>query len=400
MAYNWTYLKEEKVRGKFLFDLLQPYLQPSDTVLDVDCGYSPMAELFIKGGYRLFGFDVNAEPIAYLKRTQPQGDWHIQPDSMANYSGCTVFLLLGVTTPLYPIYSSTYLQSLERLLEANRPRVVLAESADAADQELYIQVCQLLSRYGYTKKEYRQYDAKLQQASLRHCTLWLKVWDYDYWRHKFWTAQNLNQVHADFYKAAGIALKPLKIVDLQPPDLHKHKNRVLRDLIVNEDQAKDLLVTGFWDGRFAFHMGLLGYRVHGIEPYVNAVAKAKQLQKTLPADVASRFQFDVGFAEDLTGLPVYDVTVNFCLEHVRDPAHVVTEALQHTRTAAYFTPPIGRGCDSPAHLYHFQEPDLQQLIPKGWTAQYHRVKFNDSSPRPNCFVMKVTKNAIQPSSRP
>lgn len=54
--------------------------------------------------------------------------------------------------------------------------------------------------------------------------------------------------------------------------------------------------------------------------------------------------------------------VNPCLEHVRYPHHVMRESLEHIKPNghAYFTPPVGHGCDSPAHLHHFtSEQDLR-----------------------------------------
>jgi len=299
-------------------------------------------------------------------------------------------LLLGITTPLYPIYSSTYLSSLTRLIKTNHPRVVLAESADAADQQLYINVCELLLKHGYTKVKAGSYDAKLQRASLRHYSLWLKIWDYDRWRTIFWN-KNINDAYEQFYQAAGIGLQPIQIKDNRKPTLTKNKDRILRDLILKRSGISSILVVGFWNAVFSYHMGMHGYFIHGIEPYVNAVTVARQTQNTLPPELAGQFKFDVGYAEDLSGLPMYDATVNFCLEHVRDPQLVVSEALKHTKTVAYFTPPIGRGCDSPAHLYHFKEADIRELIPDGWEPVFHRVKFLKNSPYPNCFIVEVTK---------
>jgi len=222
--------------------------------------------------------------------------------------------------------------------------------------------------------------------------------NYPFWRKAFRTAsdEDLDQLHEKFYKARGIEMHPLTVYDpvekrtISPSLLTK--DLFVKKLILEKDDMKTLLNVAFWHGNFAFNMGFEGFHVDGIECYKKAVDMAIKTQNTLPPEIASRFNFYYGLAEHLDGYPKYDITVNHCLEHVRDPKHVMIENLEHLKPNgyAYFTPPLRHGCDSPTHLHHFMEKkDLLKLLPTGFKANIHRVKFQASSPRVNIFVMEV-----------
>jgi len=172
--YSWEYSRKTEPRGKILFDTLKPFLNKGDTILDVDCGYSPLAKHLLENGYSITGFDISQKPIRYLQRTHPKGKWVTMEDSEAQFMNHSVLLLLGVTTPLYSVYSKTYFETTERLLKLNRPRLILAESADAANQTLYKQICNLLTSHLYSLKKKGRYDAKMKRASKRHYSVWVR----------------------------------------------------------------------------------------------------------------------------------------------------------------------------------------------------------------------------------
>lgn len=222
--------------------------------------------------------------------------------------------------------------------------------------------------------------------------------NYPFWRKLFQNArdEDLDQLHERFYKELGIGMHPLTVYDsvakktISPSLITK--DEFVKKLILKKENVKNLLNVAFWRGRFAFNMGFEGFYVDGIECYKKAVEMAKKTQNTLPPEIASRFNFYYGFAEHLDGYPKYDITVNHCLEHVRDPEHVMKENLEHLKPNgyAYFTPPLKHGCDSPTHLHHFmKEKDLRDLLPAGFKANIYRAKFQATSPRVNIFVMEV-----------
>jgi len=172
--YSWPYSRKTEPRGKILFDALKPFLNKGDTILDVDCGYSPLAKHLLENGYSITGFDVSQIPILYLKRTHPNGNWITMEDAEAQFKNYSVLLLLGITTPLYTVYSQTYFETTERLLKLNRPRLILAESANGADQKLYQQICVLLNNQHYYLNKEGGYDAEMIRASKRHYSMWVQ----------------------------------------------------------------------------------------------------------------------------------------------------------------------------------------------------------------------------------
>ena len=222
----------------------------------------------------------------------------------------------------------------------------------------------------------------------------------DYWRNLFRVTEfeNLDNVFIRFYEAWGIQINGLHISDngvpLRPP-LTKYRDEILRDRILErKPPTADMLIVAFWDARFAFNMGFDGYDITGIEPYRRAVMVANRSKDELFLEHRKRFKFNYGFAEFLEDYGQYDVIVNFCLEHVRDPRHVIEEALRHLKPdgCAYFTPPIKHGCGSPEHLHWFMsEDDLNALVPDGYKTHITRELFTRKTKRQNVFIMEVSK---------
>lgn len=158
-----------------MFDALKPFIKKGDTFLDVDCGHSPLAKHILRGGHSITGFDIAFNVIQHLQDIYPKGNWITLDDADAEFQGYSVLLLLGVTTPLYKVYSETYYETTKRLLGLNYARVVFVESADGADQTLYKQVCEMLEKVGhYVKKCEKKYDAEMKRASRRHYSIWIK----------------------------------------------------------------------------------------------------------------------------------------------------------------------------------------------------------------------------------
>lgn len=227
-----------------------------------------------------------------------------------------------------------------------------------------------------------------------------KKWDYAYWQKRFREArdEDLCDLHKEILEKAGYKVHPLKVWDAKnkapiTPKLKHNKDEVIKKLILSKNHGNSVLIVGFLDTRFAFNLGLgEGFTVDGIDVNDDCVNVANTSLKTLPNELASKFNFYHMLAEDLSNLPQYDFSMNFCLEHLRDPKQAIEENLKHLKRDgyAYFTPPIRHGTDAPTHLhYFFDESDLMKLLPSGYTTNIYRVKFNVKSPRDNCFIMEV-----------
>lgn len=180
--FYYEYLAEGSKRGDKLFLAIYPYLLPDDVFLDIDCGYSPMAGPILDAGYSLTGFDINQDSTSYLKERFSKGKWYRTSDTEAEFFGCTVFLLLGITTPLkkyvnaYKYISKTFLESVDRLLAANNPRVVMAEAAVSTSPLQYEAVMELLQRHGYEQAVPKtEYDAGMKRATRRYYAIHIKA---------------------------------------------------------------------------------------------------------------------------------------------------------------------------------------------------------------------------------
>lgn len=95
--YPWPYLMKNEVRSKVLFEALKPHLHDGEQVLDVGCGYSPLAEPLLANEHSIFGFDPNVGCINYLRKNFPQGGWVRSGFRDMPTKFCTVLLLLGIS---------------------------------------------------------------------------------------------------------------------------------------------------------------------------------------------------------------------------------------------------------------------------------------------------------------
>lgn len=221
------------------------------------------------------------------------------------------------------------------------------------------------------------------------------------WTDLFRNAEDktLDALHERFFKMLGYEVRPVKVYDTALakviiPEIGFVKDELIKKRILMLKNVRTILQIGFWDTRFIFNLGLgHGFYVDGLDCYKKAVDVANESLSTLPPKIAARFKFYYGLAENLLRLPQYDVIVNICLEHTRDPELVVANNLNHVKPNGvfYIAVPIRHGCDSPNHLHHFQEPDLHALLPKGYKAKIFSERFQESSPRVNYFVVEVTR---------
>jgi hypothetical protein len=177
--YAFAYLKNTSTRGKILLKIIKPYLKSEDSFLDIMCGYSPLVGPLTESGYHITGFDVNPEPIEYLRKHFPKGEWH--QCSYENFSskGFSVFLLLGA----YEICCEhSFQESLRILLRLNNPRLFVLDTskgyAETPKKEKpfidsvttsrlsplrgYNCVIRLLMESGYAALSVGEYDAEME----------------------------------------------------------------------------------------------------------------------------------------------------------------------------------------------------------------------------------------------
>lgn len=171
--YPYPHLKSCAHRGRFLFDVLGGWLKLDDVILDVLCGYSPLAEHLLSAGYSLTGFDRSSVPIGHLKKTFPEGNWFQASHEAVALEGFSVLLLLGAEkalwTPSYEALLSNQFKAGVRLvlLEGCQPRKQVSK-------DFYKGVDHFIEGKGYELIFSGNFDARLSHLPRRIYSLYKK----------------------------------------------------------------------------------------------------------------------------------------------------------------------------------------------------------------------------------
>lgn len=166
--YRFSYLRKTEPRGKILFNILKPYLREGDRILDVNCGFSPLASHLLKAGFRVTGFDIHIEIVKHLKKKFSKGCWlNISLEKhLKEYF--EVIIILGINA-----------LSFTELLSHHQPRLVLLEVVEAEQRypchDRYKEAIKFLLENGYHQRKFGKYNAKLERGSARRFTLMEKI---------------------------------------------------------------------------------------------------------------------------------------------------------------------------------------------------------------------------------
>ncbi len=181
--YQYKYLREDRIRGSVLFKAIRPFLRPNDVFLDINCGYSPMAQQILENGYKITGFDIHPEPIEYLKNRFPNGDWkQVSYERILSHEnicsgGFTIMLLLGFSITSH---GERFLRLVERNIVENQPRLIITEvykkeeDFSTSYQKAYRDAVQLIKNHEYEDCAFGEYDAQTRVASKRIYEIWKK----------------------------------------------------------------------------------------------------------------------------------------------------------------------------------------------------------------------------------
>jgi len=156
VTYPWVYGKDMRFRGKLLFDLLRPYLQPGDCVLDVGCGYSPLADHIVNFGCQIRGFDTSLTPLKALRKRVSKGCWQQATYKTAKVGSFSILLLTGLTGH---IGNASFIAFLKKAFK-EKPRVILVDTVTGSTKrhnydKLTQSLTQLILSYKYTVAVYK-----------------------------------------------------------------------------------------------------------------------------------------------------------------------------------------------------------------------------------------------------
>jgi predicted O-methyltransferase YrrM len=132
-AYPWDYLKpENNDRSAILNSIVGPYIEEKESVFDICCGFSPLAQCVLAKQCELVGVDISAEAITYCQQSYPRGTFYVADDAAAVIPGqVDVLIHLGITpgTDRWGVESRTEVGTSMRAIRQTRPRVVFLEAA-------------------------------------------------------------------------------------------------------------------------------------------------------------------------------------------------------------------------------------------------------------------------------
>lgn len=113
-------------------EILSPYIRPGDHVLDMLCGFSPVAKTMIDRGCTMEGFDKSEEAIIYCHRSYPQGRYTVARDEDLVLPDRVDFLVhLGIApvVALEDWVSATEQGTSLQVILKRQPRIVVLEGA-------------------------------------------------------------------------------------------------------------------------------------------------------------------------------------------------------------------------------------------------------------------------------
>jgi len=160
--YKYPYLVKTEPRGRILFNILSPHLEEHDTILDVHCGYAPLAKWLLDAGFDVWGFDSSTEAIKHLREKHPNGHWISRPVNEFPFKiNFDVILLLG-----YDWHSF-----IDLLKYYTKYRLVLLEVVKVTKRlpchKNYDKAIRFLTAKGYVILESGEFDAELERGSTR-----------------------------------------------------------------------------------------------------------------------------------------------------------------------------------------------------------------------------------------
>jgi len=191
----WARLQQTEPRGKILYEELQEYLVSKDRVLDLNCGYAPLAGHFLSANHKVTGMDLSGPAINELEQREPQGEWKLLNieklySNVHKIKDFEILLQLGV----YNLQDEKEYQIfLHDLLQQKQPRIVLLEAAIGAcsipaEADLYMNIYGAKDKvkrrwamaYNKTidtllKNNYKVMKHKLYDAGLENSDKWTKL---------------------------------------------------------------------------------------------------------------------------------------------------------------------------------------------------------------------------------
>jgi hypothetical protein len=149
---TWEYLCAQSDRGELLLPHVERLLRPGDRVLDIYCGFSPLAGLLREVEIR--GFDSDGRIIEELRERYPEHRWHQISERHLPFAELPeeidILVGLGLSRGHAPWDAQHALEIVRYLLGRYYPRACLFESAaDYYDCDILDDLRATVTRLGY-----------------------------------------------------------------------------------------------------------------------------------------------------------------------------------------------------------------------------------------------------------
>lgn len=163
LMYKYPYLENNEYRGRYLYSEIKPFLGKKETVLDVACGYSPMAKFFIEDGHKIIGFDTHKEPIKNNKERFPNQTWVLESYENFNYDGFSIMLILGIVR--IPQGDIKFQKWLEQRLDNNYINIIMIEAGELRKNlpryKIYPKIRSIIEDHSFKLRKNSSYNAKI-----------------------------------------------------------------------------------------------------------------------------------------------------------------------------------------------------------------------------------------------
>jgi hypothetical protein len=153
---TWKYLTGRSNRGQLIAAAARELLRPGDRLLDVYCGYSPLASVLDEVSF--FGCDRDPQIVARLRREFPRHHWECIDETRLPFAALPeesdVLVGLGVSRGHAWWDPQHVLDNIRYLLGRYHPRACIFETAaDYYHADILTDLIGALERLGYAWRE-------------------------------------------------------------------------------------------------------------------------------------------------------------------------------------------------------------------------------------------------------
>lgn len=182
---KWKHLEEKSNRGEKIALMLWWYIKTyGANILDINCGLAPVNEplydmeerFYIPDYLRYFGFDHEAEFI--LSNSEKHGSFQLCKDDEYEHpkgERVDILMLLGICSGNHEHESKTEVQTLFRLIDETKPKVVVVEITEDTPKDHWDEITEKMSIRGDYEKDFEAiFETDMSYCAERRLKIYIK----------------------------------------------------------------------------------------------------------------------------------------------------------------------------------------------------------------------------------